>query len=77
MFQCAVCRHEKSREETIEKVFRVDERYVLVRGIPSTVCARCGEPLFTRETTERTRLLIRSGAKPADSVSMDALDFAS
>ena len=77
MFQCAVCRHEKSREEAIEKVFHVDGRYVLVRGIPSTVCARCGEPVFTRETTERTRALVRSGAVPADSISMDALDFAS
>ena len=77
MFQCAVCRHEKSREESVEKVFRVDGRYVLVRGIPSTVCARCGEPVFTRETTERTRALVRSGAAPADSVSMDAMDFAS
>ena len=77
MFRCAVCRHEKSREDNVEKVFHVDGRYVLVRGIPSTVCARCGEPVFSRETAERTRLLVRSGAKPADSVRMDTLDFAS
>ena len=76
-FRCAVCRYEKSREDNVEKVFQVDGRYVLARGIPSTVCARCGEPVFSRETTERTRLLVRSGAKPADSVRMDTLDFAS
>ena len=77
MFVCAVCRCEKSREDNVEKVFHVDGRYVLVRGIPSTVCARCGEPVFTRETTERTRSLVRSGAKPAESTRMDTLDFAS
>lgn len=77
MFRCVVCRHEKSREDSVEKVFHVDGRYVLVRGIPSTVCARCGEPVFTRETTERMRLLVRSDAKPAESVRMDTLDFAS
>lgn len=76
MFRCAVCRYEKSREDSVEKVFHVGGRYVLVRGIPSTVCARCGEPVFTRETTERTRLLVR-GAKPSESVRMDTLDFAS
>ncbi len=75
MFQCSVCHHTVSREEPVEKMFHLDERYLLVEGIPAVVCARCGEPTFSRETTERTRLLVRSGAKPTKSIPMEVLDF--
>ena len=51
MFRCAVCRHTESREELVEKMFHTDERYVLVERIPASVCARCGEPTFSRETS--------------------------
>ena len=58
-------------------MFHVDERYVLVERIPAFVCARCGEPAFSRETTERTRTLVHGGARPAKSVPLEVLDFAS
>ncbi len=77
MFRCAVCHHTESREELVEKMFHVDERYVLVERIPAVVCARCGEPTFSRETTERTRTLVHGGAKPSKSVPLEVLDFAS
>lgn len=77
MFRCTVCRGVESREESVEKVFHVDGKYVLVERIPAVVCARCGEPSFSRETTERTRLLVRSGAKATKSIPMEVLDFVS
>lgn len=77
MFQCAVCHHTESREELVEKMFHVDERYVLVERIPAVVCSRCGEPTFSRETTERTRELVHGGAKPSKSIPLEVLDFAS
>ncbi len=77
MFRCAVCHGAESREESVGKVFHVDGKYILVEGIPAVVCARCGEPTFSRETTERTRLLAHGGAKAARSVPMEVLDFAS
>ncbi len=43
MFECAICHHTESREELVEKMFHVDERYVLVERIP-VACARCCEP---------------------------------
>ncbi len=77
MFRCEVCHHTESREERVEKMFHVDERYVLVERIPAVVCARCGEPTFSRETTERTRTLVNGGTKPSKSVPLEVLDFAS
>ena len=77
MFQCAICHHTESREELVEKMFHVYERYVLVERIPAVVCARCGEATFSRETTERTPTFVHGGAKPSKSVPLEVLDFAS
>ena len=76
-FVCNVCNAEESQPETVEEVFRVDGRYVLVGGVPSTVCRRCGERSFSRETTERVRLLVHGQAEAAKSVSMQVYEFAS
>ena len=43
-FVCNVCNGEESRLETVEEVFKVDGKYVLVGGVPSTICRRCVEP---------------------------------
>ena len=58
MSQCTVCHGNRLGEELIDKVFNVDGRYVLVTGIPSTVCRSCGERSFSPEATERARLLV-------------------
>jgi hypothetical protein len=42
----------------------IDGKRVLVEGIPATVCARCGEATFSRETTERIRRMLHGEAKP-------------
>ena len=57
MSECMVCRGKRLREEPVDKVFNVGGRYVLVTGMPSTVCRDCGERSFSREATERARLL--------------------
>ena len=57
MFTCGVCHGNEGHGEFVEEVFRVDGRYVLVGSVPSTVCQRCGERSFSRETTERVRQL--------------------
>jgi hypothetical protein len=35
------------------------------------ICARCGEDVFSKETTERVRLIVHSGKKPIKSVKME------
>lgn len=76
MFTCTVCHSQAGREETVNKVFDIDSHYVLVDGVPATVCARCGERYFSRETTENVLRLIHGDATPKRSVSMEAYDYA-
>ena len=76
MFTCGVCHGKENRGESVEEVFWVHGRYVLVGGVPSTVCQRCGERSFSRETTEKVRQLVHGEAKAAKSVPMQVYDFA-
>ena len=77
MFRCVVCHGDDSREELVEEVFKVDGRYLRVDGVPATVCRRCGELSFSRETTERVRLLVHGSTKAARTVAMPVYEFAS
>ena len=77
MFACAVCHAKEGREESVDEVFQVDGQYVLVGGIPALVCGRCGEQTFSRETTEKVRLMVHGEAKATTSISMQVFDFAS
>ena len=76
MFTCSVCGAGDSREELAEAVFRIDGNYVLVDRIPATVCARCGDESFSRETTERIRLIVHGRTRPARSVALKVFEFA-
>jgi len=76
MFTCAVCHSQESREDLVEEIFQIEGKYVLVDRIPATVCARCGEESFSRETTEKVRLLVHGDAKPTKSLALQVFDFA-
>ena len=76
MFTCPVCHSQESREELVEEIFQIDGKYVLVDRIPATVCVRCGEETFSRETTEKVRLLVHGDAKPTKSLALQVFDFA-
>ena len=55
MFRCHVCGNTESRQELVSEVFEIDGKLVRVEQIPATVCLHCGEPVFSRDTTERSR----------------------
>ena len=76
MSTCSVCDAGDKREELVEEVFRIDGDYVLVERIPATVCARCGEESFSRETTERIRLMVHGRTEPAKSIALKVFEFA-
>jgi YgiT-type zinc finger domain-containing protein len=76
MFSCPVCHSQESRDELVEEIFQIDGKYVLVDRIPATVCARCGEETFSRETTEKVRLLVHGDAKPTKSLALQVFEFA-
>ena len=75
-FTCGVCLSEDNREELVEEIFNIDGRYVVVSGVPSTLCLRCGERAFSRETAEKVRLMVHGEAKPRKSVSVQVYEFA-
>ena len=76
MFTCSNCGSREGREECVEEVFRIDGKYVLVDHVPASVCARCGEETFSRETTERVRLMVHGKAKPTKSIALKVFEFA-
>ena len=75
MFNCHVCGNTAARNEFVSEVFTVNGRRVLVEHIPAQVCERCGEPTFSRETTERVRQLVHE-ARPAKTVPLDVFALA-
>ncbi len=75
-FKCHVCGGESASDEFVNEVLEVDGRRVLVEHIPAQVCARCAEPAFSRETTERIRLLVHGAGRPARTVPMDVFELA-
>jgi YgiT-type zinc finger domain-containing protein len=75
MFECHVCHARESRQELVDELFHIDHKPVMVEHIPATVCARCGEKTFSRETTEKIRLIVHGGAKPVKAITMDVFAY--
>lgn len=75
MFRCHVCGKTEARQELVSEVFDIDGKPVRVEAIPATVCANCGEAIFSRETTEQVRRMVHGEAKPVKSVQMDVFAY--
>ncbi len=75
MFRCDVCGSAEKKEDLVTEVFLIDNKPVMVEHIPASVCARCGEETFSRETTERIRRMVHGEARPKKSISMEIFDF--
>ena len=76
MFNCSGCGAAERRDESVDKVFNVDGEYVLVARVPSTVCQKCGERSFSRETAEKVRLLVHEHGKSPRSVPLHVYEYA-
>ncbi len=75
MFKCHVCGSTEGRQELVDEVFQIDGEFVLVEGIPATVCVRCGETIFSREAAERVRRLVREKRSPLKSVQVNVFAY--
>jgi HTH-type transcriptional regulator/antitoxin MqsA len=64
MFNCHVCHSEESHTEYVNEIFKIDGQFHLVENIPATVCSRCGEEIFSSETTEAIRVMLHNKQKP-------------
>jgi YgiT-type zinc finger domain-containing protein len=76
MFECQVCGATESHMEHVSEVFDINGRRVLIEQIPAHICNRCGEFVFSRETTERVRLMVYGEAEPVGMIEMDVFSFA-
>ena len=76
MFKCHVCGSTAATDKSVSEVFTIDGRPVLVEHIPAQVCERCGEPTFSRSTTEKVRRLVHGEGRPVRTVPMDVFAMA-
>jgi YgiT-type zinc finger domain-containing protein len=76
MFKCHICGSGEGHEKLVNEVFEIDDEFVLVENIPAVVCARCGEAVFSRETTERVRKLVHEKHRPIKSVTLNVFSYA-
>jgi HTH-type transcriptional regulator / antitoxin MqsA len=76
MFQCHVCGSTEANQERVSEVFMIEGKRVLVENIPASVCARCGEATFSRETTERIRRMLHGEAKPVRAEMLEVFSYA-
>jgi HTH-type transcriptional regulator / antitoxin MqsA len=75
MFKCHVCNLEDCHQELVSEIFQIDGKFYLVEQIPATVCSHCGEESFSRETTERIRLMLHGETQPLKSISVDVFTY--
>ena len=74
-FKCHVCGGETARDEFVSEVLEVGSRRVLVEHIPARVCTRCAEASFSRDTTERIRLLVHGANRPIKTVPLEVFEL--
>jgi HTH-type transcriptional regulator / antitoxin MqsA len=75
MFKCHVCNSEGFYQELVNEIFQVNRKFYLVEQIPATVCSHCGEESFSREVTERIRVMLHGDAKPVKSITVDVFAY--
>lgn len=75
MLTCEVCHAKESREAMVDEIFWINGKYVRVDHIPATVCVRCGEETFSRETTETIRQMVHGRAEPTKFITLEVFKF--
>jgi YgiT-type zinc finger domain-containing protein len=75
MFQCHVCGSTELQKKFVREIFWIDGKPVLVEKIPAKVCRRCGEAVFSRQTTEKIRKMVHGESKTFKSIPMDVFEY--
>ncbi|MBI1297128.1 YgiT-type zinc finger protein [bacterium] len=74
MSVCHVCGSEEFKVDYVDEVFLIDGSYTVVEYVPAHVCLRCGERIYSRQTTEAVRQLIHSGV-PTRKMQVDVFEL--
>ena len=72
MFKCHICNAKNSHMEYVNEVFEISGKFHLVKNIPATVCSRCGEEIFSSETSEAIRVMLHGKSERIKSVVLDS-----
>ncbi len=75
MFTCPACGSNDSEMELVEEVFTVKGKFLLVEKIPAEVCQDCGDPTYSRETTDKIERMVNGGAQPIRSIKLPVYRF--
>ena len=75
-FECNVCGSREGKSTSVTQIFLIDDRPLIVEGVSSVVCSRCGEAIFDIATVEKIRRMVHGNVKPAKSIMTDAFEFA-
>ena len=73
--RCEVCGRTSFRHQRVNKSFTVEDRLVLVEGIPAEVCDHCGEANFDASVAEQVRRLVWEPHQPERIVPTEVLPF--
>ena len=75
-FICNNCGNTDFESGTIQKIFNIKGKMILIENIPAMLCSRCQEPYLTIETTEKIRQLIKSNPQPNKVIQTDVFEYA-
>ncbi|MBF0539900.1 MAG: YgiT-type zinc finger protein [Nitrospirae bacterium] len=75
MYRCNICGGTEAIKEHIDETFQIDDKPVLVENIPVTICSRCGDETFSRETTEKIRRMVLGEAAPLKSITINVFAY--
>ncbi len=75
MFKCHVCGSEDCHTDDVSEIFNIQGEFHLVENIPAMACSRCGEEVFSRETTERIKVMLHREEKPVRSISLGVFSY--
>jgi YgiT-type zinc finger domain-containing protein len=76
MLRCHVCSATEAHQTSVDEVFVIHRKYVLVEGVPASICTHCEEATFSSETTERVRRMVHGEAQPIRAVAMEVFAYA-
>ncbi len=65
----------ESHLEFVNEVFEISGKFYLVQNIPAQVCSRCGEEVFSGETSEAIRVMLHGKSEPIKSVVLDVFSY--
>jgi len=76
MSKCEVCGNTTFRETTVNELFDIEGRLVMIENVPARACTRCGETTFDRASAEKIRRIVHDEKHARRRISVDVFAYA-